>query len=317
MKEIYLKEMYITNMKGKSKMKPLKVKENFLKSYMKKFRLKLVGVLALLIIILIAYFTWCQSYILNVFLGETPLDTHKFSQNTSTFLVGDEFELKRGEQGSLKDRATKTTSYWQGDKYEFGLYAKDVKKTDIFYTYGQINTDVAKDYKNDEAIRLYTTKIEDKVVLVISTNEIKLTDGAYIKGIFTEISKGLHYKLTQSEFFNSDDEISTYVLDIRGLEMESEKFDVGFCVCLLAIILFLLIKIIRYFVNYKITPTFKQLEEYGEIDDVENQIEKELSRLVTIGENGEVICENFIIEKSTFKLKISKNHLKGHSFKYV
>ena len=65
MKEIYLKEMYITNMKGQSKMKPLKVKENFLKSYMKKFRLKLVGVLALLIIILIAYFIWCQSYILK------------------------------------------------------------------------------------------------------------------------------------------------------------------------------------------------------------------------------------------------------------
>ena len=75
----------------------------------------------------------------------------------------------------------------------------------------------------------------------------EIKEGTVAEGIFAPIAPVVAYDLINTADY-SEREYFKYVLDTRGIEMENEGFDLVMCIILLAIILFLTIKIIVNFI---------------------------------------------------------------------
>lgn len=281
---------------------------------MKKYRKKFVVIELILILFWIWYFCACHEYILTVVCGSTPLDVSRFSQETQNVSVGEPFELHRSDDITIKDYALRPESYWQGEKYLFETALSSPQKTSVYFT--NATTGTGDDSEGNElSAEVYLAEIGDKKVLVLAYPHQKLTDGSVVEGIFAEIPLVVSHSVAAADDFEPDDSICKYMLDIRGVEMESENFDITFVSVLLAIIIFLAIKLVLQFKNYIYTPTYAQLSKYGEPLEIASKIESEFAASKT--EKNQIVTDNWILSKDTFKLKIVKNHMKHGNFRYT
>ena len=289
-------------------------KNGIIHSSMKKHRLKFLLIEILLVAVLIAYFFSNYPYIINKFSDPVQLEISLFGETAPVKDVPKPFELHRNDDVTIPDYALKGGSYWQGKDYEFYLPVKDATPTGTVFTNEITNTGSEATIEDVSSV-LYTMDIGGVRTLVLTYPETDLEKMDTITGIFTEIPLIVDYYLANSKTFDKDTPVCTYMLDTRGLEMESETFDVVFCIILSLIILFLFVKLIIQFANFKKTPTYAQLEKYGEIEEIEKEIEKELLE-VTFSPK-ETVTENWILKEDTFRLKIIKNHRKHGRFVYV
>ena len=295
-------------------MKEKNVSKDMIFKYMKRYRIKFLIIEFILIAVLIAYFMWCKPYIMNVFEGASGFDAQKFSADTKTVAVKDDIEVHRNDDLSIPSYTIRSWGYWQDDKYEFRIKLEDVSLTDIVYTMENTD-DTGASQSKDISSKIYTATIGDKKVIIIAYPHDNFKSGDTVEGIFTKIPLVVDYDMANSESFKAGDEICEYMLDTRGLEMENEQFDTLFCAILLIIILYLAFKLIRQFVKYKTTPTYRQLEKYDDCLKVEKEISAEIEKGYTI-ENKQVVTESWLISKDVFKLKIVKNHMALGKFEY-
>ncbi|MBQ4528121.1 MAG: hypothetical protein II998_08610 [Clostridia bacterium] len=296
-------------------MKEKNVSKDIISIYMKKYRIKFVVIELILIAVLILYFLWCKPYIINYFQGAVDFDAESFRLEAGTVQVSQEVEIHRNDDTTIPSYSVRAWSYWQDDKYEFHIPVTDVEKTDIQYTNSVTQTGT-KGTKKQVSSVVYTADIEGKKVVLLAYPHHVLSDGDVVDGIFTRIPLIVKHDIANSEFFEPGEEICEYMLDIRGLEMESEWIDVVFCAVLGIIIIYLAIKLVRQFSDYTRTPIYRQLDKYDDCLKIEKWISEELEAGYKI-EDKKIITENWIISKDVFKLKIVKNHMSQGKFDYV
>jgi len=255
------------------------------------------------------YFT--RAYLLNAAFGADKLNVTRFSSEVETKNVGEEFELHRSQSTIIENKALKEMSYWQDNVYEFDVVLSDVKKTQIAYT--TANTDSTVEDQSMESAVVYTANIGDVKTIVLAYPHHNLKDGDKVTGIFTEIPLIINHDIAASEEFSAKERICVYMLDIRGITMESQFFDIVFCTLMLMLILYFAVKLTVQYINPFAAPTYKQLYKYGKTIDVVGSIEEQLS-MKNIGAEikGTVITENWIVSRDTFKLKIVRNHMQKH-----
>lgn len=288
--------------------------DSFIYGSMKKYRIKFLIILITLFLLWILYFISNSAYILNRFTDHPWLNESHFSENTETIKIPKPFELHRNDDLLIKDYALKDTSYWMGNRYEFKVSLNEISPIDSDITNETTNTGNEASKKEISA-KLWMAKIGDKDVVVLTYPDFDPEQDIEVTGIFTEIPNIINYQLANVFSENPDSEICSLMLDTRGVEMESESFDVVFSFVTLLILIFLSVKLSIQFADYHKTPTYRQLEKYGDADEVVKLIEKEIENATGAGK--QYVLENWILTPDTFKLKIVRNHMKHGSFKYV
>lgn len=296
-------------------MKIKEVSKGMINRSMKGHRFRFLLTEFFLVAVLVIYFIGCYAYISNVFIGAVPLDSQRFANEVKMTEVPESFELRRGDSVEIPSYALKDSSYWQGKRYEFSLRAENVVKTDIVYRNKDTQTG---DEETGEEIstNIYTADIGGKKVIVVAYPHQELKSGQILEGIFTTLPPIVRFDIANNGEFEAGEKVCEYMLDLRGLEMESEIFDVTFCIVMLTLVIIFAIKLVRQYKNHLVTPTYRQLDKYGEITDIEKQIETELEADF-VKDGDSVITENWILCEDVFKLKVVKNHRRHGNFKYV
>lgn len=292
-------------------MKNIPCKDGFIYSSMKKHYIKLLCYIVFLFLVLVTYYFGFKPYISNVFFGSVPLDETRFSDDAQMINISSGIETNRNDNLIIKNYSLKTTSYWQDDKYEFDVVLSDVKKTGITYT--TRNTSDTFEEGSDEYLSaiLYSAEINGIHTLILAYPHQEITNGSTVTGIFTEFPLVVKADLSSYGTYE-DKECFMYMLDTRGVEMESESFDVLFVLVLGLIVLYLLIKFIIYSINPYFTPTYRALDKYGDINSVVEDIEAQLKEagVTRIKGRKSIYTKDWIVSEDTFKLKVAKNHAK-------
>ena len=281
---------------------------------MKKHRLKFLVTEILLVILLISYFCASYEYISNIFTGGVAFDEARFAKEAETIEVGEPFELHRNDNVSINDYALRPDSYWQGNHYEFVLNLTHAQKLGISYN-NQTTLSGSDETYDEISSNLYVADIGGIKTLVLAYPHQNLADIESIDGIFTAIPLIVAHDVAASGAFKPTDEICKYMIDTRGIEMESERFDLIFCAVLFGIIIYLAAKLALQFADYHFTPTYRQLAKYGPIDEIEAQVDAELADARK--EKKQLVTASWIVSEDTFKLKIVKNHMKHGKFAYT
>ncbi|MBQ4630663.1 MAG: hypothetical protein IJB70_06760 [Clostridia bacterium] len=292
------------------------VSKDMIHKYMIRYRIKFAIIEAVVVIALVAYFLWCKPYIMNKFEGASSFDETKFANEAGTVSIAEEVEIRRNDNLFIPSYTIKSWGYWQEDKYEFEVPLEGVKLTDIKYTMKTTDDTNSSNKKGEESSKLYTAEVGGKKVLVLAYPHHNLKSGDTVDGIFTKIPLIINHDISNSNDFKAGEQICEYMLDIRGLEMENEQFDTLVCAILLICALYLAVKLLLQFKNHRRTPTYSQLEKYGDCDSVEKEIAREIEQGYYF-KGKWLVTENWIISKDWFKLKIVKNHMAKGKFEYV
>lgn len=293
-------------------MKNIPFKDGFIYNAMTRHRIKHLARTLIVFAVLFMYAFSQRAYIGNVIFGSSEFDAPRFEKETETIEINKELASKSDGSHIIRSYAVKSGSYWQDQKYEFDVCFSDVEKLPISYTTRNTSTNYGEtDSKGVLSAELYAAKVEGINVLVLAYPHQVIKSGETIAGIFTEMSNIIQTDV--SLLGSLDGEIfCKYIFDTRSLEMGSEKFDVMLCAILLLILLYLAIKLIIYFVNPYLTPTYKSLGHYGDLEtvvaDIENQLK--LKGIKKITRKRPAVTEDWIVSEDSFKLKIVKNHAK-------
>ncbi len=284
-------------------------KDSLIYRYMNKYRTKNNIIILIVAALLTGYFAVFGPYITNVFFGSVPLDGNSFKAQAQLVCPG---VSEAPDDESIKSSVLKGDSYWQGDKYEFDIRLTDIEYTGIDYT--TKNTSESFNPETSEPLRsamLYMAGIEGVPVLVLAYPHTELTEGAAVSGIFAPVAPIIAWDIQNSAEYNGR-EIFPYILDTRGLTMESEPFDVFIFAALCVILLFLIIKNIVYYINPLTTPTYRSLAKYGKTEETVADVEAQLKAkgIDRVQKNNPVYTEDWIVSRDVFKLLVQKNHAK-------
>ncbi len=282
---------------------------------MNKGRIKLL-VYGLIMLILSAYLTVNYfPYVKTYFVGATPLDFDRFLSESKDISITNEYTADEKEfDYYINDYTTKDTSYWQDNSYLFSipptLKEKDIIVYKEYFQFG----DETKAY---ESLCIHLIEKNGRNIAVIADSNTDLEAEATIKGVLTIPGKMILADLAKKL---DDDEIITineYVIDTRDIEMGMEELVLMLLPIFLIIGLFLIIKGIIYFINPKLSPTFRQLKKYGEINDIICDIENQVQNENSVREKKTIYTDDWVLIQSSFKKKVEKNPAKGHQFKYT
>ena len=289
-------------------MKNILCKDGIVYKSMNRHRIKLLIRIAVILVIFALYFSTCKPYVLNVIMGSSAFDAQRYSADIA--MVAPD-ELKDDGSLVIKNYSLKPTSYWQDGKYEFDVVPGAVEETGITYTTKYTRESHSEaDGEGILSAVLTCADINGVNTLILSYPHQEVKQGTVIPGIFTEIPAIIKQDLISSDM--ADEKISPYMLDARGIEMEAERFDMTLCSALLILALYLLVKAIIYYINPLLTPTYRSIDKYGDVNsvvaDVENQLKN--SQVQKIPKKEAVYTEDWIVSEDSFKLKIVKNHAK-------
>lgn len=294
------------------KMKNIPCKDGFIYSSMYRHRIKLLCYLLTVVVVFVMYFMAFKPYVLNVLCGSVPLDEQRFFKEAEMISIPSDASLGRNDAVTIRNYSLKSTSYWQDETYEFDVKLSDVYKTPITYTTRNTSDNFSEE-ASDEILSavLYSAKINGVHTLVLAYPHQELADGITVTGIFTGFPLVVTADLAGCGEF-AGQECYKYMLDIRGIEMESERFDIMVCAILLLLALYMTVKLVIYFVNPYLTPTYRGLDKYGDIGTVAEDVEAQLKEagITKISKRNPAITEDWIVSEDSFKLKITKNHAK-------
>lgn len=292
-------------------MKLIPCKDGIIYHYVKKYRRRRLITVLILAVLLFAYAFSVRPYLANAFLGPEVLDAERFASEADMREVGEPFELHRSESTAIESYALKAYSYWQDMDYEFNVTLSAPERTDIIYT--TANTDSTAADADMESAVIYTASIGGVKTLVLAYPHQELKDGDVVCGVFTAPARIIEHDIAKSDAFEADEMICEFMLDIRGISMESQFADITICIMLLMLILYLTVRLIFQYINPFTSPTYRGIDKYGDLAETVVKIEKQLCKAVD-GKNikEQIITENWIVSRDTFKLKIVKNHMQKH-----
>lgn len=293
-------------------MKNIPFKNGFIYNSMKRHRTKLACNTLIVALVFAIYFVLNSAYILNVVCGASPLDEALFEKEVQTIEFGEELAAKSDASSSIRTYSVKSESYWQGNKYEFGVNFSDVHELPISYTTQNTSDNYAdRENKGILSAKLYYAKLGKTNVIVLAYPHQKIKAGEETAGIFTMMPNIIQTDISLLGTFNGEN-FCKYIFDTRGIEMGSERFDISFILILALLFLYLLAKLCIYFINPYLTPTYRSLQKYGKLEGVVRDIEAQLqiAGIKKIAKNAPVVTDDWIVSEDSFKLKIIRNHTK-------
>ena len=292
-------------------------KSGFIYSNMRKFRAKYAVILVIFIIAVILFAANSSEYIIKKIIGSTPLDLEKFATVETQVLPADYTMDVKNEDKKIYNFATPSTSYWQGNRYYFSAVVEDVANVETAFTYRGAPVTSEVDTDADPIMLKATYAVIGGITVpVITKPNQNILKGDTIEGIFTNHSPLILEQLAKKSG-GKDMEICGYTLDTRGIEMGSEHSVCTLVLISIILIIYLLVKLIIYFVNPLKHPIYAQLDKYGEIQYVAEDVDKEIENNITNREKGIIYTTNWIVTKKEFKYQIIKNHAAGGKFKYT
>ena len=282
---------------------------------MNKGRIKVLA-LGIILFLLCGFFAVNYSYYLKTFFkGASPLDAQLFLSETNSISIKNDYKANKNDMDYyLNDFAVKDTSYWQNNKYRF-LVEADIKTEKVVIYKEDIA--IGNKVKAVDSMYIHIAEIDGESFLILAPASFDIKNAHQVKGVLTKPAKSVLADLAKNLENGEELNINEYMLDTRKLEMGMEYSVLGAVLILLFLALFLIIKAIIYFKNPRLTPTYKQLKKYGEIDDIINDIENQLKGDDVEYEKHKIYTEDWILIDSSFMKKVEKNPAKGHQFKYT
>ena len=292
-------------------------KSGFIYLNMRKFRLKYAVIVVLYTIAVVLFAADSSKYIVKMMFGSTPLDLEQFGTVKTEVLPANYTVDKQSEDAKIWGSAAPSTSYWQGNRYYFSVKIDDVKNIEAAYTVGGAPVTYEVDTDADPiAVKATYAVVDGITVPVIIGADQSIKKGDIVEGIFTRHSPLILEELAKKSN-GKDMEICSYTLDIRGIDMGSEFSDCVLLVMSAILLIYLLTKLVIYFANPLKHPMYTQLDKYGEVQYVAEDIDKELESNITNREKDTIYTTNWILTKKSFKYHIVKNHAVGGKFKYT
>lgn len=292
-------------------------KNGFIYSNMAKYRLKFTIIVIIVAIIFGFYTADSYKYISKKLFGAVPLDINEFNNVETTILEPDFVCDTEAEDAPIFGYALEESSYFQGNKYYFDVPVSNVTQKNIAYTVGGVAvTDEVDTQADPIGVKAEYITVGNITVPVLMGKDQEIKKGDTVKGIFTRTSTRILEEFAKKSDGKSQT-ICKYTLDIRGIEMEAEFSDCVIWTIYALILLFLIIKLIIYYIKPQSHPMISQLEKYGQTEFIIKDIEDELNDDSTIHEKNEITTKNWILQKKSFKYLIVKNHKATGSFKYT
>lgn len=293
-------------------------KGGFLYKSMVRYRLKFTFI-CIIYIILFALFTLsCRDYLITRAFGPSPLDAERFAAECTTMTLTADYSYdETSPDARIFGYASPERSYLQDRNYRFDVTVEEIIPTDFALTMDGIRVTPETDTESDPiAVKAHYAVIGGKKVVLLMTYAHNPLPGDKVTGIFTQASPIVLSKLAK-DMGEDGMEICEYMLDIRGIEMSSEFSDTLLWTTLLLILLFLLAKLIIYYIKPHKHPMFAQLDKYGDLYAVAEDIENELRMPETQFDKNEIYTPEWLLTKQSFKYKIGKNHISGGKFRYT
>ncbi len=294
-------------------MKNIPCKDGVIYNAMKHHRIKHLIRTLFMLFVFLAYLFVQRAYIGNVVFKSFDIDEGRFAREIETININKDLAAKSDGSHLIRSYAVKSGSYWQDQKYEFDISFSDVKKLPLGYTTRNTTTNYSEtDTEGVFSAQLYSAKLSGINVFILAYPHQEVKSGEKITGIFAEMANVIRTDVSNLGSFEGQ-EFCEFVFDTRGLEMGSEKFDIMACVILLIIFLYLAVKLVIYFINPLLTPTYKSINHYGDLETVVMDVENQLRDIgeIKITKNNPAITKDWIISQDSFKLKIVKNHGKA------
>ncbi len=290
-------------------------KEGILYRNVIKNRRKLLAILVLVIICFVWFTTSIYPYLAKRAMGASLLDTERFL-TSDCVVIGPTYTSDNPKMEKIFSFADARTSYWQDHRYYFSVNPDKLVYSGLSYTGGgEVVSDITDTQIDPVAVNIHFAYIGDRVVTVLSHPDQKIDSFLELKGIFVKASPLILKDLSRN--IKEDYKISAYTLDVRGIEMSAESSDTFIWILLIALIIYLSVKLVRYYSNPLKHPTYKQLEKYGDVLELIEDIELQLQNDVVSMEDNQIITADWIITEQSFKKLIQKNHTAKGKFKYT
>ncbi len=281
---------------------PLK-KDTLLYKAMKKYRKKFLVYLLIALALLCAFAIWRFPYIKTKMFGATQLDTEEFLKNTQTFTIDGVTELDRHDPKEPDSYYYKAISYWQKNSYLFDMTVDSIEKTGIIYSSKiELNEKNMIEYESAE---IYLAELGGRKIAVIALPHQKY--GKHLTGFLVKAPKPVISDLSKK--MSDELTISEYFIDCRGVDMGTESTDFTILKIWAAILLILFAKLGVYYARPELTPTYRQLRKYGDVNEIANDIEVLIHSETAYTENKMLITDDYILSDDTFKKKVVKNHM--------
>ncbi len=266
------------------------------------YRRKFLTVLIITSLVFIWFATAKMPYLRTWANGASPLDVERFGEECALMVIEDKVELGRKDKKSPDDAVYRSNSYWQDGRYLFSMELDSIGDEIAVYTKEMAIGDKTETFVTG---RVYTAYVAGIPVTVLANGN--WDKSLSVTGHLTEVQKPILSALTKNMKEGETIEIAEYTIDLRGLEMDTEESDVALFWISLVLIVLIWLKLLSYYIKPSRTPTYKQLLRYGDMETVEQDINLQAEDGYT--ENKNFVLKDYIIEKSTFKLKISRNHM--------
>lgn len=282
-------------------------KDGVLYKGVQRGRRRFLLVIAIYALLFILFLCACSMYITGKLHGPYPFDAEKFASTTQTVVYQEPITMKKREDKSISSYAAAPTSWLDGRRYRFLVSFDSIESTGIHY-----DTTIKNPETNEEETfviqQVYMGTIGDIQVPILAPFDVQPQAGQQISGIFTEPAKVILSDLTKDVTADTPLTISQYLFDMRGIEMGTENSDPWIALFGLALLLYLAIRLARYYINPYKHPTYKQLAKYGEFFDVIEEIETQFAADDVYRDEKELVSKDWCIKNSTFYLKVYKNH---------
>jgi len=272
---------------------------------MARYRRKFLAINLFLTLLYIFYIIIKLPYIKTEMFGPEKLDVDRLFNETGTIKITEFVDLGRKDKKTPEANHLKKTSYWQDDAYLYTFKADKVENTGVVFK-GKVTSYGSNETTYEDMYDVYIAEIRGRkfALLAFSGQEVKKDMTAYIVHMQKPVLSAVSSVMEDDEAM----EISNMILDVRDVEMEAASSDFAFVWIYLAGILFLHLKLLRYYINPLTTPTYTQLSRYGDIETVAEEIDRQYKLPSARRNRKEVILDEYILSKSPMKMKVVINH---------
>jgi len=277
-------------------------KGKYIYKAMAHYRTKFL-IINILLTVLFATFTVSKlPYLKMAFSGPSPLDTDRFSNEVGTTVINELVELGRKDHKTPDEAIYTDNSYRQGDVYRYTITADSDPVEIKTFTTVMGEGDEAREI---DMYKVYLTELKGRRTAILAYANWEPSKN--MTACITHMQKPILAAISETVSEGEGMEICEYVIDVRGVEFGTEQSDVAMFWIFLAVMVLLWIKLICYYIKPTLTPTYRQLARYGEAGSVESDINIQSEKGHMDGKR--FVMEDYIAEKSTFKLIINRNHM--------
>lgn len=257
--------------------------------------------------IYILYMMRAMPFIVGKLHGPYDFNIDNFISNTKDITISEEITMKKRADKTIPSYAFFDTSYHDGNKYRFNVKFDSFEDIGVKYT-TEIEDPQTKEMVEYVLYSVYMGRIGDKSVPVMYYGDKIPNADVPLTGIFVQPAEVITADISKLTVDGSIVTMNEFMFDSRNLEMEVENTDIAVMILGFALLAFLYIRLLRYYIDPYKHPTYKQLHKYGDLEEVINDIEDQFASDDVFTEDKELICTDWIMTKDTFKNKVVKNH---------